>query len=74
MSFKRKKSAAVRTCLCIHTATGQVLARTEKKQSTNKSNFAQSTDAPNGNMKPEPDQSIFSQKTCSFIMLILLAQ
>lgn len=54
--------------------TGQTLARTEKKQTANKSNFVQSTDAPNGNMKQEPNQRIFSQKTCSIIMLLLLAQ
>lgn len=52
--------------------TSQALARTEKKQNANKSNFAQSTDAPKDNMKPEPDQSISPQKICSIIMLFYL--
>lgn len=54
--------------------TSQTLARTEKKQTADKSNFVQSKDASKGTIKPELEQGIFPQNTCSITMILLLAQ
>lgn len=77
LSFRRKKICSCKKQFIYSYCNGgvktsQTPAKTEKKQTANQSNFAQSIYPPNGNVKPEPDQSIFSQKTCSIIMLFYL--
>lgn len=73
-SFRRKTSVSKNLFMHTHgnggLKTGQTLARSEKKQTANRSNFDQSTDALNGYVKP--DQRRFSLKTCSIIMYFYL--